>query len=112
MESVLHSVDELQRLVGDLVTSRSAMARDSHETDCDQFLGRIETYVTSGELENEDFLRAKLAEIDSYMRLLLRANGDVVDLSRYEALATTALNALYRNIKHPQSVVAVADDGE
>ena len=101
MESVLHSVEELQRLVEELALPNGALSRDTYEIESEQFLGRIEAYVVGEGVENEDYLRGKLMEIGSYIRYLLRPSNEETDLARYQALAHNALNVVYRNIKSP-----------
>lgn len=101
MESVLHSIEELQRLVEELVVVGSSLSRETYEVETEQFLERIETFVVSTGVENEDYLLGKLMEIGSYIRYLLRPSNEEADLARYQALAHNALNVVYRNIKSP-----------
>ncbi len=99
MEFVLHSIEELQRLVDELAHGGRPTHNEVME-DVAQFLGRIESFVVNEGIENEDYLRGKLMEVESYIRYLTRG-GEELDASRYQQLAHNGLNVIYRNIKNP-----------
>lgn len=101
MELILHDITELQRLIDELATSSSGLPRSTYAQECDQFFDRIEAYITSGDLENEDYLSAKLSEIRAYVKNLLKPTHQETDLSVYQAMANNALNVVYRNIRNP-----------
>lgn len=106
MESLIHDIDELQRIADDLATTSEGLDTERYEADCDLFLERIEHFISDNNLLNPDYLAGKIMEIRANLGYLLR--GNTTELERYQALVNNGLGSLYRNIRNP--VTAEADD--
>ncbi len=96
MEELLHSIQELQRMAGDLAQGGVDIAR--YEDDCDMFFGRMEDYVAVNCYEQADFLQARINEMRAQMGALARGHGD---LERVESLVKRGLDGVYRTIMNP-----------
>jgi hypothetical protein len=105
MESLIHAIDELQRIADDLATTESPDTDRAYD-DCEIFLARIENFISDNNLLNPDYLSGKLREVRANFGYLLR--GNTTELERYQALVHNGLSSLYRNIHSP--VTAEADD--
>lgn len=108
MELILHYIEELQRITDDLATANASIDKERYEADCELFLSRIEAFLTENNLENSEYMEAKLAEIRAGLSYLLRESNTFTNPARYQALIHSGLNGIYRNMRNP--VTASAND--
>ncbi len=105
METLLHTVEELQRLAADLAHGVSDIQR--YEDDAELFFTRLENDVADNFPALGNFMHSRLGVARSSMGYLLRGQGD---LERHHILVTRNLSALYQSLKNPPR--APEDDEE
>lgn len=106
METILHYIQELQRMADDLAAGATDIAR--YEDDTETFFTRLEHTVTDDFPAQTPFLEARLTAARSHMGYLLRQNGD---MERHQTLLKRGLDGLYQTLKNPPQA-ADPDNGE
>ncbi len=106
METILHYIQELQRMADDLAGGVSDVTR--YEEDCETFFVRLEEIVADNFPAQAGFLETRIITVRSNMNYLLRQQGD---LERHQSLVKRGLDGVYQTIKNPPLQVE-PDDGE
>ncbi|TKW61419.1 MAG: hypothetical protein DI628_02005 [Blastochloris viridis] len=106
METILHYIQELQRMADDLAGGVSDVTR--YEEECESFFARLEEIVGDNFPAQASFLEARLTGARANMAYLLRQQGD---MERHQSLVKRGLDGIYQSLKNPPLQVE-ADDGE
>lgn len=103
METILHYIQELQRMADDLAAGVSDVTR--YEEDCETFFARLEEIVSDNFPAQADFLETRILTVRSNMGYLLRQQGD---MERHQSLVKRGLDGVYQTIRNPP--VAAEED--
>ena len=96
METLLHYIQELQRMAADLAHGVPDVTR--YQEDCELFFTRLEEFVGDNFPAQANFMHTRLNGARSNMGYLLRQHGD---LDRHQSLVHRSLDGLYQALKNP-----------
>lgn len=110
METVLHSMEELQRMADALAQGGGDwLAPERFAAESEPFLARIEAYAEREVVEHVDYVTSKLDEVRAHLRQLLRTAPDG-DNERHRLAVHRTLGTVYRSLRNPASLEREMED--